>query len=81
MNLKLTAKRAMEFEARTGVDLLIYLKQVAETGEISMKMLIELFMAMGDNYTVDTFDNWDAAYTVKVTAIMNAVKEFTDGKN
>ena len=81
MDLKLTAKRAMEFEARTGVDLLIYLKQVAETGEISMKMLIELFMAMGDNYTVDTFDNWDAPYTTKVTAIMNAVKEFTDGKN
>ncbi len=81
MDLKLTAKRAMEFETRTGVDLLIYLKSVAETGEISMKMLIELFKAMGDNYTVDDFDNWDAPYTVKVAAVMNAVKEFTDGKN
>lgn len=81
MDLKLTAKRAIEFEERTGIDLLIYLKQVAETGEISTKMLVELFKAMGDGYTVADFDKWEASYTVKAAAIMNAVKEFTDGKN
>lgn len=81
MYLKLTAKRAMEFEARTGKDLLIALKEVAETGEITMKLMIELFISMGDGYTVDDFDKWDASYKDKATAIMNAVKEFTDGKN
>ena len=81
MELKLTAKRAMEFEERTGVDLLLYLKEVAATGEISMKMMVELFKSMGDGYTVDDFDNWQAPYTEKATAIMNAVKEFTEGKN
>ena len=79
MELKLTTKRALEFEARTGQDLIEFVKAVGETGRITVKAILDLFEACGEGYTVEVFDAWEASFTEKAEAIMNAVKEYIGG--
>ena len=84
MELKMTTLRALKFEEKSGKDLIDFLKQVGDTGKISVKDIVLLFEACGDGYTVEMFDQWDANFTEKVTAIMEAVKVFIgadDAKN
>lgn len=80
MDLKLTTKRALEYEERTGKDILIFIQEIAKTEKITIKEVIDLFLAMGENYTIEDFDKWDISLTEKITEIMNAVKEYTQGK-
>lgn len=81
MELKLTTERALAYEDRTGKDLIEFIKQVGETDTISIRDTVELFIAMGENYTVKTFDEWEIPYAKKLEAVMLAIKEFTSGKN
>lgn len=76
MELKLTTKRALEFEEKTGKDLLAFVQEIGETGKITVKDMLSLFEAMGENYTIEVFDAWDADFTTKSKAIMNAVKAY-----
>lgn len=80
MELKLTTKRALEYEERTGKDLFKFLQEVAKTEEVTIKDIVELFIAMGDNYTVEVFDAWDIPFKEKVVAVMTAAKEYVQGK-
>ena len=80
MDLKLTTKRALEFENKTGKDLLVFLQEVANAGAMSVKDTIDLFAAMGENYTVDVFDEWDEPFTEKIVQMMSAVEEYYKGK-
>lgn len=79
MELKLTTKRALAYEAKTGHDIMQKCQEISKTGEVSLKDVVDLFEAMGDGYTVDDFDNWDASFVDKATAIFNAVTEFVQG--
>ncbi len=76
MELKLTTKRALEFEEKTGKDLIVFVQEIGETGKITVKDMLSLFEAMGENYTIEVFDAWDADFMTKSTAIMNAVKAY-----
>lgn len=80
MELKLTTPRALDYEKRTGKDIVVFLKQVADTNMITVREAVDLFIAMGDGYTVEDFDNWDAPYNEKLVALMEAVKDYTTGK-
>ena len=81
MELKLTTKRALEYEESTGKDLLEFLSEVAKTERIKIKDVVEIFATMGENYTVEMFDAWDLSFSKKLVEIMNAVKEYAQGKN
>lgn len=80
MKLKLNTVRALQYEERTGKDILVFLEGVAKTNEIKIRDIVDLFMAMGDGYTVEDFDKWDKPYIDKVNAILEAVKEYAQGK-
>lgn len=79
MELKLTTKRALEYEKKTGVDVIEKLEEISKTGSIKIKDVVELFEAMGDNYTVEVFEAWDEPFVDKATKIVNAVLEYTQG--
>lgn len=79
MVLKMTTKRALEFEQRTGKDLLVHLKQVNETGEVRLADVIELFCCLGDGYTVDDYDAWDAPFQEKLKEIYKAAASYFEG--
>ena len=81
MELKLTTKRALEYEERTGNDIVTKLQEIGNTGAVKIKDVVDLFAAMGDSYTVDVFDAWDATFVDKATAIFNEVKRFVNGAN
>lgn len=81
MELKLTTARAIEYEERTGKDLLAFLEEVTRTNCIGVRDTIEIFKSMGEGYNAATFDAWDLPFVDKLKAIMNAVKEYTKGKN
>jgi len=79
MELKLTTKRALEFEKRTGVDIIEKLETISKTGSVKIKDVVDLFLAMGENYTVEMFDQWDKPFVEKATDIVNAVLEYAQG--
>lgn len=79
MELKLTTKRALEFEERTGKDIMVFLQEVAQTGKIGVKDIVEIFCSLGEGYTVEVFDAWDATFTEKCEAIMKAIQEYVRG--
>jgi len=79
MELKLTTKRALEFEKRTGVDVIEKLETISKTGSVKIKDVVDLFLAMGENYTVEMFDQWDKPFVEKATDIVNAVLEYAQG--
>lgn len=81
MDLKLTTVRALQYEERTGKDIIVFMQQVAETGTIKVRDIVELFMACGENYNETTFDAWDASFTYKATQVIEAVKVYIQGKN
>lgn len=76
MELKLTTKRVLEFEDRTGKDVMKLLQSIAESGTVSVRDVVDLFIACGENYTVEMFDAWDASFVHKSEAIMKAVADF-----
>nr|DAH56649.1 MAG TPA: tail tube protein [Caudoviricetes sp.] len=76
MELRLTTKRVLEFENRTGKDVLKLLQEIAKTNEVSIKDIVELFIACGENYTVEMFDMWDIPFVEKTQAIMDAVSKY-----
>lgn len=80
MELKLTTLRALEYEKRTGKDIVVFLKEVAESNIITVREAVDLFIAMGDGYTADDFDKWDVPYNEKLTLLMGAVKDYIAGK-
>lgn len=79
MELKLTTKRAMAYEAKTGNDIISKMQEISDTGRVTIKDAFQLFEAMGDNNTVEVFDAWDASFVDKTTAIFNEVKRFIGG--
>lgn len=79
MELKLTTKRALEYERRTGVDIIEKLKEISESGSVKIKDIVDLFLAMGDNYTVEMFEQWDKPFVEKATDIVNAVLVYAQG--
>ena len=79
MELKLTTKRALEYEKRTGVDIIEKLETISKTGSVKIKDVVDLFLAMGENYTVEMFDQWDKPFVEKATDIVNAVLEYAQG--
>lgn len=79
MELKLTTKRALEFERRTGVDIIEKLEEISKSGSVKIKDVVDLFLAMGDNYTVEMFDQWDKPFVEKATDIVNAVLVYAQG--
>jgi len=81
MELKLTTVRALKYEEKTGNDILEFMKKVADTGLIKIKDVLELFMACGEGYNETTFDAWDASFSEKAVAVMEAVKVYIQGKN
>lgn len=80
MELKLTTPRALEYEKRTGKDIIEFLKTISQTNSIRVQDVVDLFIAMGDGYTVKEFDEWDASFNEKIIAIIGAIKEYTEGK-
>lgn len=79
MELKLTTKRALEYEKRTGVDVIEKLETISKSGSVKIKDVVDLFLAMGENYTVEMFDQWDKPFVEKATDIVNAVLEYAQG--
>ena len=79
MELKLTTLRALEYERKTGKDLVAFMKEVSDTGTISIKDTVQLFAAMGENYTPALFDQWEGSYVEKIEAIVNAIRDYIDG--
>lgn len=80
MELRITTKRALEFEERTGKDIVQLLKQMKDTNSFTVRDIVDLFIACGEGYTVEMFDLWDLPLADKVTAIMKAVEVFFAGK-
>ena len=76
MELKITTVRALDFEARTGRDMLKVLKEAEKSNEISLRDVIDLFISCGDGYTPDMFDEWVASFTDKVEAVFAAVAKY-----
>lgn len=68
--------RALQYEERTGNDLLKFLEEVGKTNVIGLKDLIDLFQALGEGYDVETFDAWDVPFPEKAEKIMLAVGEY-----
>jgi len=79
MELKLTTKRALEYEERTGVDIIEKLREISESGTVKIRDIVDLFLAMGDNYTVEMFEQWDKPLVEKATDIINAVIVYAQG--
>lgn len=79
MELKLTTKRALEYEQKTGVDIITKLESIAKEGSIKIKDVVELFEAMGENYTVEMFDQWDKPFVEKANDIVNAILIYAQG--
>lgn len=79
MELKLTTKRALEYERKTGTDVITKLESIAKDGSVKIKDVVELFEAMGENYTVEMFDQWDKPFVEKASDIVNAILIYAQG--
>lgn len=80
MKLELTTKRAIEYEEKTGKDILEFLQEVSKTGKLTIKEVVDLFSAMGEKYTLELFDSWELPLTDKIIAIVEAIKDYAQGK-
>lgn len=76
MELKVTTKRVLAYEEKTGKDLFEFLKTVEETDKIKVRDLVELFEICGEGYTVDVYDAWEATFIDKCEAIFNAIGKY-----
>lgn len=81
MELKINTKRALEFEEKTGKDLLLTLQEVAKEKSVALKTVLALFEACGEGYDAQKFDEWEVPLVDKVKAIVAAVKVYITGKN
>jgi hypothetical protein len=79
MELKLTTKRALAYEQKTGIDIITKLESIAKEGSIKIKDVVDLFEAMGENYTVEMFDQWDKPFVEKANDIVNAILIYAQG--
>ncbi len=79
MELKLTTKRALAYEQKTGIDIITKLESIAKEGSIKIKDVVDLFEAMGENYTVEMFDQWDKPFVEKSNDIVNAILIYAQG--
>lgn len=79
MELKLTTKRALAYEKEFGIDIIEKLAEISETGTVKIKDVVDLFKTMGENYTVEMFDQWEEPFVDKATAIINAVVIYAKG--
>ena len=79
MELKLTTKRALAYEQKTGTDVITKLESIAKEGSIKIKDVVDLFEAMGENYTVEMFDQWDKPFVEKANDIVNAILIYAQG--
>lgn len=81
MDLKLTTKRALAYEERTGKDLFEYLQELSkESAVIRIRDIIEIFKALGDDYNEVAFDAWQLPLKDKIEEIVEAVREYIGGK-
>lgn len=80
MKLELNTKRALKFEERTGVDLIQLLRQIHDTQTFKLRDIVDLFIACGDDYTVEMFDSWDAPLSDKVNQIIAAIDAYFEAK-
>lgn len=76
MELKVTTLRALAFEEATGKDMLEVLQEVEKTNQIKLKDIISLFIACGEGYDAEMFDEWDEPFMDKVSKVMNAVGQY-----
>lgn len=81
MELKLTTVRALKYEEETGKDILVKLKDIADSGAITVRDAVQLFKAMGENYTPEVFDAWDAPFADKVLAMIKEVERYSAGSS
>lgn len=81
MELKLNTKRALEYERKTGQDIIEKLESISKEGTVKIKDVVELYLTMGENYTVEMFDQWDKPFVEKAQDIINAILEYAQGKN
>lgn len=81
MELKLTTKRALEYEKRTGVDIMEKLVEIGKTESVKIKDVVELFEAMGDGYTIEVFEAWELPFAEKAVAIVNAILVYAQGNS
>lgn len=79
LTLKLTTKRALEYEEKTGKDIIEVLQEIAETEVITVKTIVGLFTALGEGYDADTFESWDDTFAGKATKTIEACKEYIQG--
>jgi len=79
MDLKITTARALEYEERTGSDIVEKMKEIGTTGVIKVKDAVELFKACGEDYTVEKFEEWNVPFVEKATKIVEAVKTYLQG--
>ncbi len=80
MKLVLTTKNALKYEATHGVDIIEKLQEISEEGSVKIKDTVDLFLARGDNLTIDDFEAWDATFVEKAEAIINAVLVYAQGE-
>ena len=81
MELKLTTKRALEYQAKTGQDIIAFLQEVSKTNTFTIQEMVDLFSAMGDGYTVEVFDAWDAPFEEKAKELILAVQRYVQGNS
>ena len=81
MELKLTTKRALEYQAKTGTDIIAFLHEVSKTNTFTIQEMVDLFSAMGDGYTVEVFDAWDAPFEEKAKELILAVQRYVQGNS
>ena len=80
MELHLTTARALKYEDRTGRDIFEVCQEIAQTQLVKISTVVQLFSAMGDNYTPEVFDTWNVPFSEKVVAIIEEINNFTQGK-
>ncbi len=55
------------------------METISKSGSVKIKDVVDLFIAMGENYTVEMFDQWDKPFVEKATDIVNAVLVYAQG--
>lgn len=80
MVLKLTTSRALQYEEKQGEDIIAVLQNIAATETVTIKVVVGLFEALGEDHTPEKFDEWEAPFTVKAEKIVEACKEYIQGK-
>ena len=81
VELKLTTRGALSFEEKTGKDVVEVLKEISDTETLKVSIVLALYECMGEGNDVDSFDAWDAPFTDKAAAVMQACSAYMKGKS